>query len=112
MKTKREVLELFSQQGNCTQLNCNECAYNRNGCLKNHKGLHLRLAKIGAMTILRMFPERKKPLLENGTKIKFSNGRIATLVKTEPIDSFYRLDFGGYSEDTDYLIGRTWEVVE
>lgn len=109
--TKREMLKYFIEHGNCADMACADCPYQKNlpYCPNISNG---GLKRIGAMAILRMFKEKKKPLLENGTKIKFSDGRIATLVKTEPIDSFYRLDFGDYSEDTDYLIGRTWEVVE
>lgn len=110
MKTKRELLKHFAECGNCEDIPCTDCPYYERSkhCLNDK----VSFKRIGAMAILRMFRKKKEPLLENGTKIKFSDGRIATLVKTEPIDSFYRLDFGGYSEDTDYLIGRTWEVVE
>lgn len=52
---------------------------------------------------------KKKPILEVGTKIKFDNGEIATIVslKKEII-----LFFESHKEKLDYLIGRTWEVVE
>jgi UDP-N-acetylglucosamine pyrophosphorylase len=52
---------------------------------------------------------KKKPILEVGTKIKFSDGDIATIVylKKEII-----LFFESHKEKLDYLIGRTWEIVE
>lgn len=110
MKTKREVLEEIVKKGHCIDIMCSECPYNPSSYCA------IRLRRVGAMAILRMFPEKKKPLLENGTKIKFSDGRIATLVRFEPeVDYgaiYYRLDFGDYYKSTDYLVGKTWEIVE
>lgn len=113
MKTKREVLKLFSQKGYCAELDCTECPYNGNGCLKHHKELNMRLAKIGAMVILRMFPEKKKPTLDIGTKIKFSDGSIAKIESTTagPELSFYTIN-GCTFRSLSYLLGRAWEVVE
>jgi hypothetical protein len=111
MKTKREVLKRFTEKGYCSGISCNECSYNGNSCLKYHKELNMRLAKIGAMAILRMFPEKKKTLLSVGTKIKFDNGEIATVFRDE-VNTRYVLDFVTRFELMEYLIGKTWEVVE
>lgn len=112
MKTKREVLEEIAKNGDCENINCKkECPY----CFSD-KCLDLDLRKIGAMAILRMFKEKKKkmPSLENGTKIKFSDGSVATISKVDcGVICFYALVFGDkHKEYIDYLIGKTWEVVE
>lgn len=113
MKTKREVLKLFTEKGYCSGLSCNECPYNGNGCLKYHKELNMRLAKIGAMGILRMFPEKKKPLLSIGTKVRFDDGSIAKIESTTAGPELSFCTINGYtSRSLSYLLGRTWEVVE
>jgi hypothetical protein len=116
MKTKREVLERFAEEGYCSSIDCRECAYLELCSSDESLTIKGRLQKIGALAILRMFPKKKKSLLENGTKIKFSDGRIATLVKIEPEVEhqaiYYQLDFGSYYKSLDYLVGKTWEVVE
>lgn len=109
MKTKREVLEEFAKNGDCENINCKkECPY----CFSD-KCLDLDLRKIGAMAILRMFKKKEKPILEVGTKIRFNSGDIATISKVDCGNlHFYTLVFGnGHKESSDYLIGRTWEVV-
>lgn len=114
MKTKREVLERFAEKGYCGGIDCSGCAY-LELCGSNERlTIKGRLQKIGAMAILRMFPEKKKPILEVGTKIKFSDGRIATIFDShEPrFKNHYQLDFGDCYIGIDYLIGKTWEVVE
>lgn len=63
MKTKREVLKLFSQKGFCVKLDCTECPYKGDSCPKYRKELNMRLAKIGAMAILRMFRKKKNRLI-------------------------------------------------
>lgn len=52
---------------------------------------------------------KKKPILDVGTKIKFSDGSIATIVylRKEII-----LFFESHKEKLDYLIGKTWEIIE
>jgi hypothetical protein len=113
MKTKREILRHIAKYGNCAGIKCFDCPYYESFSYCPNSGITKR---IGAMAILRMFPEKKKPTLEIGTKIKFSDGRIATLVKIEPeveyLAIYYQLDFGSYYRSIDYLIGKTWEVVE
>lgn len=115
MKTKREVLKLFSQRGFCANLNCTECPYYKNGCKENlYERLDLRLAKVGAIAILRMYKEKGKPILDIGTKIKFSDGNIATISNVDCGNlHYYTLVFGnGHIESSDYLIGRNWEVIK
>lgn len=105
MKTKREVLEEFAKNGDCENINCgNECPYTH-----SNKCLDLDLRKIGAMAILRMFKEKKKPILEVGTKIKFSDGKIATIIL---LKKEYCLMFESHIEKIYYLVGRTWKVEE
>jgi hypothetical protein len=56
MKTKREILEEFAKNGDCENINCREeCPY----CIGD-KCLDLDLRKIGAIAILRMFPEKRE----------------------------------------------------
>lgn len=57
MKTKREVLEEITKKGHCIDIMCEECPYNPSSYCA------IRLRKIGAMAILRMFPEKKKQLI-------------------------------------------------
>lgn len=109
MKTKREILELFAEKGYCSSIECNECAYL--GLCDNNILIRTRLQKIGAMAILRMFPEKKKPLLENGTKIKFNNGEIGQIIEFEDKYCLF-IEKGNLHLDLSYLIGKTWEVVE
>lgn len=106
MKTRKEVLEEFAKNGDCENINCKkECPY----CFSD-KCLDLDLRKIGAMAILRMFKEKKKPTFTVGTKIKFSDGKIAVIDTYNKRDHFLMLD--GVEFRLDYLIGRTWEIVE
>lgn len=110
MKTKREVLEEFAKNGDCENIDCKkECPY----CFSD-KCLDLDLRKIGAMAILRMFPEKKKSILDVGTKIKFSDGSIATIeTKIHGMGDYECvLSFNDKEESIDYLIGRVWEVIE
>ena len=113
MKTKREVLERFAEKGYCAGIFCSECAYLELCGRKGTLGVKGKLQKIGAMAVLRMFPEKKKPLLSFGTKIKFNDGNIA---KIEPTVAGPELIFNtidGYtSQPLSYLLGKTWEVVE
>lgn len=114
MKTKREVLERFAEKGYCCGIDCSECAYLELCGTNKRLTIKGRLQKIGAMAILRMFKEKKKPLLKVGTKIKFENGE--TYVIESCIDE-YREEFilrNKISEigfPIDFLIGKTWEVV-
>lgn len=111
MKTKREVLEEFARKGYCTGFICSECAYSKDDCPKHLKVLTIRLAKIGAMAILRMFKKKKKPTLQSLSRIRFSDGRFA-MVFTRPGDDKPLLDFGDGVQTLDYLFNRTWEIVE
>jgi hypothetical protein len=114
MKTKREVLKEFVMYGDCKQTKCEECPYSTNNNFDCKLQAGARLSQIGAMALLRLFREKKKPNLEVGTMIKFSNGEIATISKVD-CGNMYScfLDFSdGHREFSDYLIGRTWEVVE
>lgn len=112
MKTKREILKHFAEHGNCEDLKCTDCPYHE--CSKHCPHDIFTLKRIGAMAILRMFKEKKKPILGVGTKIKFSTSDIATISKIDCGSvSFYNLVFGnGHRESLDYLISKTWEVVE
>lgn len=114
MKTKREVLERFAETGYCTYIDCSECAYEEMCGIDKKLTTKGRLQKIGAMAILRMFPKNKKPMLEVGTKIKFSDGSIATISKVDcGVEGPCILVFeNGSRKFVSYLIGRTWEVVE
>lgn len=113
MKTKREVLEQFVEKAHCGDIICRECSYAKICGVGFSLTIKSRLQKIGAMAILRMFRKKEKPLLSAGTKIKFSDGSIATLAKMGTgVNTIYQLDFGYCCEYTDYLIGRTWEVIE
>lgn len=114
MKTKREVLERFAEEGYCSGIDCRECAYLELCSSNESLSIKGRLQRIGAMAILKMFPEKKKLILEVGTKIKFSDGSIATISKVDCGNAYScLLEFGdGHNEYTDYLIGRTWEVVK
>lgn len=112
MKTKREVLEEFAKNGDCENISCaNECPY-----MPSKKCPDLDLRKIGAMAILRMFRKKKKPLLSVGTKIKFDNGKLYNIEKK--VDLYNREEYCLRYKNTmvcypiDYLIGKTWEVVE
>lgn len=53
MKTKREVLESVVKIGTCKDIKCEECPYDSIRC-------HDRFFKIGAMALLRMFPEKRE----------------------------------------------------
>lgn len=72
MKTKKEVLERIVETGGCSRIRCTECGYTKVCRVGKNPTLGIRLQKIGAMAILKMFTEKKKPILEIGTKIKFS----------------------------------------
>lgn len=68
------------------------------------------------MAILRMFKEKKKPVLSVGTKIKFDNGKLYNIEKK--VDLYNREEYCLRDKNTmvcypmDYLIGKIWEVVE
>lgn len=110
MKTKREFLKEFVTHGDCKHIKCEDCPYstNNNFDCKIHEGV--KLSQIGAMAILRMFPEEKKPILEVGTKIKFSDKKIAVVDTYNGRDYFLMIE--GSEISLDYLVGRIWEVVE
>ena len=114
MKTKREILEAFVTYSDCKHIKCEDCPYNINNNFDCKLQTGNRLSQIGAMAILRMFKKKKKPTLDIGTKIKFSEGRIATIFdfSEHGFKNSYQLDFGDCYIGIDYLIGKTWEVVE
>lgn len=109
MKTKREVLKEFVTYGDCNHTKCENCSYSiiNNFNCKLHAGA--KLSQIGAMAILRMFKEKKKPIFTVGTEIKFDNGETATLVF---LKKEYWLMFANHKEKLDYLVNKTWEIVE
>lgn len=110
MKTKREVLGEFAEKGYCSGIECSDCAYLEICGSKERLTIKGRLQKIGAMAILRMFREKKKPLIRVGTKIKFDNGKIAEVRLNEV---GYQLCFIDSRYTTiDYLVDKTWEVIE
>lgn len=114
MKTKREVLERFAEEGYCSSIDCRECAYLELCGSNGRLSIKGRLQKIGAMAILRMFKKKEKPILEVGTKIKFSDGSIATILLKQGILPilFFTDDKGRECESMEYLVGKTWEVIE
>lgn len=74
MKTKREVLKLFAEHEFCKGLDCTECPYNERGCSRYRGfGLNWRLAKIGAMAILR----------QNRNERKFDPSKVLTCVTAD-----------------------------
>ena len=74
MKTKREVLELFARWGYCKGIDCSECPYNSEDCCVVGVDLsNNRLAKIGAMAILR----------QNRKKGEFDINKILTCVTAD-----------------------------
>lgn len=109
MKTRREILKQFAQ-GKCVGVCCNDCPLHiNNKCLTTTS----RLARIGAMAILRMFPEKKKPLLSIGTKVRFDDGSIAKIESTTAGPELSFSTINGYTfRSLSYLLGRTWEVIE
>lgn len=104
MITKREILKhIIETKGLCKIDNCKVCPYWKNSLCR-------KIKVVGAMAILRMFREKKKTLLSVGTKIRFDNGKTATIVN---IHKLSLLEFGEFHhENLSYLIGRTWEVEE
>lgn len=52
MKTRREVLKTIAKQGNCEGIKCFDCPYYEGKCPDSEI-----IKRIGAMAILRMFPE-------------------------------------------------------
>lgn len=109
MKTKRELLKHFAKCGNCEDMPCTDCPYYE--CSKHCPNDGVSFKRIGAMAILRMFPEKKKPTLQNLSRIRFSDGRFAMVI-TRPGDDKPLLDFGDKIQTLDYLFNRTWEIVE
>lgn len=109
MKTKREILKYIADHGSCNIVNCKDCPYDdTEHCSKSD------LRKIGAMAILRMFPEKeKKPLLSIGTKVRFNDGSIAKIESTTAGPELSFSTINGYtSRPLSYLLDRTWEVIE
>lgn len=104
MKTKREVLEEIAKNGECKNINCiEECPY----CLSD-RCLNTDLIKIGAMAILRMFKEKKKPLLTEGTRIRFENGEEYTISKHW---NCYVLKSENKDIGISQLFNTVWEVI-
>lgn len=112
-RSKREVLEIFAQNGTCGTLPCTMCDYAAKGCGSYDKELVHRLAKIGAKVILKKFPKKKKPLLPVNAKIKFEDGSIARIISTTngPELSFETIN-GYTSRSLSYLLDKVWEVME
>lgn len=116
MKTKREVLKQFAETSLCSNIDCIECAYKETCGISKGLSIKGRLQKIGAMAILRMFKEKKKPILEVGTKIRFDSGKLYTIEKR--VDLYNREEYCLRDKNTmacypvDYLIGKNWEIVE
>lgn len=81
MKTKREVLEEFATYGDCKHIKCENCSYSMNNNFDCKLQAGARLSQIGAKAILRMFPKKKKPILEVGSKIRFDNGKLYSIEK-------------------------------
>lgn len=108
MKTKREVLKHFAKYGSCENIKCTDCPYYNHSKLCPNDSFSLK--RIGAMAILRMFKEKKKPILDVGTKIKFSDKKIAVVDTYNKREYFLIIE--GSKISLDYLIGRTWEIVE
>jgi hypothetical protein len=60
MKTKREVLKSFALNGSCRGIDCNQCQYDNTKVCDNCSTFTDRLIRIGAMAILRTFPEKRE----------------------------------------------------
>ena len=105
MKTKREVLKTIAKQGTCVDISCHDCPYyyRKRHCPDSFQ----------ANAVLQMFPEKKKHILDIGTKVRFDDGSIARIESTTagPELLFYTIN-GCTSRSLSYLVGRTWEVVE
>lgn len=83
MKTKREVLKTIIKEG-CHNIDCSECPYFTQ--CGNEYYLRNKLARIGAMAILRMFPEKRE----------FDTSRILTCVTVDQA----KLHTKGYFADS------------
>lgn len=110
MKTRREILKQFVQGKGCADCSCEDCPFSiKDRCVIASS----RLTRIGAMAILKMFPEKKKPLLSIGTKVRFNDGSIAKIESTTAGPELIFSTINGYtSRSLSYLLGRTWEVIE
>ena len=102
---KREVLKLFAEQGHCNKLPCSECPYYEDSCPKHHKELTMRLAKIGAMAILR----------QNRKKREFDPNKVLTCLTADKA----KVGTKGYFADSLQMIealydSKTdiWELAE
>lgn len=102
MITRRETLKHIIETKGLCKIDCKECLFTKTNLCR-------KLKVIGAMAILRMFRKKKKPTLDIGTKIRFNSGDIATVVF---LKKEYCLMFESHKEKLNYLIGKTWEVVE
>mgnify|MGYP006923239551 CR=1 FL=1 len=69
MITKREILEQFAEKGHCAGIPCSECSYAKICGVDNKSMIKTRLQKIGAMALLRMFPEKR----DFGARDKYCN---------------------------------------
>lgn len=116
MNGKREFLKNVIEKAFCYRTTCLGCPYRYICYSDGGKSLKEKLARIGAMAILRMFPKKEKTTLEVGTKIRFDNGKLYTIEKR--VDLYKREEYCLRDKNTmvcysiDYLIGKNWEVVE
>lgn len=60
MLTKREVLKSFALNGSCLDISCSLCPYDKTKACTNSLVLRDNLIRIGAMALLRMFPEKRE----------------------------------------------------
>lgn len=60
MITKREVLKSFALNGSCPEVKCKQCPYDNTDACAYHSVLRDKLIRIGAMALLRMFPEKRE----------------------------------------------------
>lgn len=82
-KSKREVLESVVKIGSCKDIKCEECPYDSIRC-------HDRFFKIGAMALLRMFPEKRE----------FDPNKVLTCVTADKAKIGMR---GYFADSLDYL---------
>ena len=106
MKTKKEELKLIAKQGFCKNLICTECPYNENGCSRLHgSGLNWRLAKIGAMAILR----------QNRKKRGFDLNKVLTCITADKAKAGMRGYFADSLQELEALYNSkadTWELAK
>lgn len=94
MKTKREVLKHFAMHGNCKSISCDDCPYSNTRCGFSTVLLE-RLAKIGAMALLR----------QSHRKREFDVRKVLTCVAADQA----KIGMRGYFADNIKSLRRRFE---